>query len=112
LELVASIEGVKNLYLDGFLIDNENLERLMEHSGYESIGFFCCNLAIDEEFSLQFELDQENAANSTRSSKSVSVQAIDISSVRFILDESSASDMKRFIHSVLKSPIHTSLKEL
>jgi hypothetical protein len=28
------------------------------------------------------------------------------------LDESSASDMKRFIHSVLKSPIHTSLKEL
>ena len=112
LELVASIEGVKNLYLDGFLIDNENLERLMEHSGYESIGFFCWNLAIDEDFSLQFELDQENAANSTRSSKSVSTQAIEISSVRFILDESSTPDMKRFIHSVLKSPIQNSLKEL
>jgi hypothetical protein len=112
LELVASIEGVKNLYLDGFLIDNENLERLMEHSGYESLGFFCWNLAVDEEFSVQFELDEENAAISTRSSKSVSAQAIEISSVRFILDETSPSDMKRFIHSVLKSPIHNSLKEI
>lgn len=84
----------------------------MQHTGFESLSFFCCNLAVDEEFSLDFELDQENAANSSGSSKSVSTQAIDINAVRFILDETSASDIKRFIQSVLKSPIHNSLKEV
>mmetsp|Transcript_37937 Transcript_37937/g.37447 ORF Transcript_37937/g.37447 Transcript_37937/m.37447 type:complete len:142 (-) Transcript_37937:40-465(-) len=41
LEIVAEISELRHLHLHGFIIDSENLERLLENPGLQSLSFYC-----------------------------------------------------------------------
>lgn len=69
LEHMLQIPWLKHLYLDGFLIDNENLEKLWEHTQLETLSFFSCNLSIEEDFSLEFECEDVPSENLNNPSK-------------------------------------------
>jgi len=53
LELIPSIDGLRHLHLHGFIIDSENLEKLLMNPHLESLSFFCCNIAVDEYMDFQ-----------------------------------------------------------
>lgn len=110
-EMAFGIDGLQHLYLDGFLIDGENLEKLFLNPRFESLSFMFWNLAIDEDFSIEFEND-DNLNSGSVSSKLLSGEAIDLSTLRFIFDETSPKNMQRLLHVLTKSELKNTLKEV
>ncbi|CAI2365752.1 unnamed protein product [Moneuplotes crassus] len=96
LEIVAEISELRHLHLHGFIIDSENLERLLENPGLQSLSFYCCNLGIDEYLQCQ---PSESPAVGMRC-------------LRFFFDETPSQDMNKFLQVICESELMSTLEEL
>ena len=54
---VLKLSCLKNLYLDGFLVDSDGLERCFTHSQLQILSFFSCNLGVEDEFFIDSDND-------------------------------------------------------
>lgn len=110
-EMAFGINGLQHLYLNGFLIDGDDLEKLFTNHCFESLTFIFWNLAIEDDFSIDFAND-DNMNSGSASSKLLSSEAIDLNTLRFIQDETSPKNMQRLVKIVTMSELKNTLKEI
>lgn len=111
LSTILELSCLHTLYLDGFLIDSESIEKLLLHPQIQVLSYFSWNLGIDDDFSIKDD-DISNLDESTPESCTFLLKYLGFATLRFILDDTSPEDMARFIQSISGSRIKTSLKEI
>lgn len=99
LEKLMSISSITHLYLKGFLIDSEDTERLLANSNAQKITFESCNIAVDDEFSIESQ-NNNGVFNSL------------LKSIAFIDNEMDEESMTRMLKAIKDSELDSTVTDV